>query len=423
MASSTTSNTSTSNKPIDIDSIRAQFPSLSRSHNGLPLIYLDGPAGTQVPLCVADRIHHAFINHSANRAGKFITSIEVDHVMDEAHQAAADLLHTTEPKSIAFGPNMTTLTLAFSRAIAKTWNPGDEILVSHLDHDANFTPWILAAQDAGATVKTIDIHPEDATLNLDSLQSLLSHKTKLVALTAASNAVGSLTDIPTIAKWVHDAGAELFVDAVHYAPHRRIDVQAWDCDFLVCSAYKFFGPHIGILYGKPNRMQELSPYKLRPSPNSIPGRWMTGTQNHPCIAGLTAAIDYIASLDPSNAPSRSQRLNHAFQWIQQVESERISQLLEGLGKLPHVKLYGIKNPQDTSRRAPTLAFQIHGLDSHAAAEKLAEQAICAWHGNYYALPLSTALKTEPQGMVRLGCMHYNTEEEIDRTLHAIAKLQ
>jgi cysteine desulfurase family protein (TIGR01976 family) len=318
---------------------------------------------------------------------------------------------------------MTTLTLAFSRALAKTWKPGDEVLVSSLDHDANFTPWILAARDAGAVVKVIDIHPEDATLNLDSLQSLLSEKTKLVALTAASNAVGSLTDIPTIAKWTHQVGAELFVDAVHYAPHRRIDVQAWDCDYLVCSGYKFFGPHIGILYGKPQRMQEICPYKLRPSPDSIPGRWMTGTQNHPCIAGLTAAIDYIASLDPLQAPSRSQRLDNAFNWIQHSESERIAQLLDGLNRIPHVKLYGIANPQETSRRAPTLAFVVQGLDSASVAQKLADQAICAWHGNYYALPLSTALKTEPQGMVRLGCMHYNTKEEIDRTLDAISKLK
>lgn len=409
--------------PVSLQAIRDQFPSLARTHNGLPLIYLDGPAGTQVPQCVADRVRDCFIHHSANRAGKFITSNEVDQIMDQAHEAAADLLQTPEPKSIAFGPNMTTLTLAFSRALAKTWKPGDEVLVSNLDHDANYTPWILAAKDAGAIVKVIDIHPEDATLNLDSLKSLLSDKTKLVALTAASNAVGSLTDIPTIAKWTHQAGAELFVDAVHYAPHRRIDVQAWDCDFLVCSGYKFFGPHIGILYGKPNRMQEICPYKLRPSPDSIPGRWMTGTQNHPCIAGLTAAIDYIASLDPLNAPTRSQRLDNAFNWIQHSESERIAQLLEGLNRIPHVKLYGIVNPHETSRRAPTLAFVVQGLDSASVAQKLADQAICAWHGNYYALPLSTALKTEPQGMVRLGCMHYNTKEEIDRTLEAISKLK
>lgn len=230
--------------------------------------------------------------------------------MDQAHRAAADLLQVDEPKSIAFGPNMTTLTLAFSRALARTWSPGDEILVSNLDHDANYTPWVLAAKDAGALVRTIAICPSDATLDMQSLESQLSPRTKLVAVTAASNAVGSLTDIPAIAKLVHRTGGELFVDAVHYAPHRRIDVQSWNCDYLVCSAYKFFGPHIGILYGRPERMQSLEPYKLRPSPDSIPGRWMTGTQNHACIAGLTAAIDYIASLadmEPNSTQDTSRR--------------------------------------------------------------------------------------------------------------------
>ncbi|MFN5185555.1 MAG: cysteine desulfurase-like protein [Planctomycetota bacterium] len=407
--------------------LRSLFPALGRLFGDKPLVYLDGPAGTQVPTSVAERICQCMIEHNANRAGKFITSIEVDQLMDDAHGAVADFLQVDNPKSIAFGPNMTSLTLSFSRALARTWRPGDEILVSNLDHDANYTPWVLAAKDAGAIVRTIAIRPEDATLDMESLESQLNSRTKLGAVTAASNAVGSLTDIPSIARMVHRVGAELFVDAVHYAPHRRIDIAKWDCDYLACSAYKFFGPHIGILYGKPERMQALEPYKLRPSPNTIPGRWMTGTQNHACIAGVTAAIDYIASIADEQAEnttgsSRRSRLDRAFAWIDEVETHLVQRLLEGLLDIQKVKVYGITDSQRSKHRAPTVAFCIEGIDSSQAATQLAEAGICAWHGNYYALPLTLALGTEPQGMVRLGCMHYNTIEEIDRTLHQIVRI-
>lgn len=406
---------------LDLDRIRSQFPSLSRMHGEQPMVYLDGPAGSQVPDCVARRVYEAMIHHNANRAGHFATSREVDQIMHEAHAAVADLLQANEPKSIAFGPNMTTLTLQFSRALARTWKAGDEVVVSRLDHDANFTPWVLAARDAGATVRTIEIRREDATLCMDSLREQLSLRTKLVAVTAASNAVGSLTDIPEIGRLVHGVGAELFVDAVHYAPHRRIDVEAWDCDYLVCSAYKFFAPHIGILYGKPERMQSLIPYKLCPAPETLPGRWMTGTQNHSCIAGVTAAIDYLAALSDlgSSNRSRRERLDDSFACIEQAETELISYLIRGLREIEEVTLYGIADAGRMRQRAPTVAFQIRGLDSGAVASQLGEQGICCWHGNYYAVPLTSALGTDPEGMVRIGCMHYNTATEIDRTLEAI----
>lgn len=407
--------------------IRNLFPALDRLHGARPLVYLDGPAGTQVPRSVADRIHECMIHHNANRAGKFITSGEVDDLMEQAHRTVADLLQVEDPSSIVFGPNMTTLTLAFSRALSRTWSPGDEVIVSKLDHDANYTPWVLAAKDAGVSVRTIELHAQDATLDLDSLESQLSSRTKLVALTAASNAVGSLTDIPAIATMVHKVGAELFVDAVHYAPHRRIDVRKWDCDYLVCSAYKFFGPHIGILYGRSERMQSLEPYKLRPSPDKIPGRWMTGTQNHACIAGVTAAVDYLASLasdmvlEPEKR-SRLELLDAAFEWIEHVETKLIERLILGLQRIRGVRIYGITDTQRFKFRAPTVAFCLDRFDSLAVATKLGQAGICAWHGNYYALPLTLALGTEPQGMVRLGCMHYNTFEEIDYTLEEISKL-
>lgn len=407
--------------------LRSLFPALARIHDGRPLVYLDGPAGTQVPTSVAQRVAQCMIEHNANRAGKFITSNEVDELMDQAHRAVADFLQVDAPKSIAFGPNMTSLTLSFSRALARTWSPGDEILVSNLDHDANYTPWVLAAKDAGVVVRTIAIAPQDATLDIESLESQLNSRTKLVAVTAASNAVGSLTDIPLIASLVHRVGAELFVDAVHYAPHRRIDITKWDCDYLVCSAYKFFGPHIGILYGRPERMQTLEPYKLRPSPNSIPGRWMTGTQNHACIAGVTSAIDYIASIaedhdQDDTDSSRRTRLDQAFEWIDSVETELIQHLLAGLQRIPGVRIYGITDPKRAKERAPTVAFCLDRMESAEVATRLAEVGICAWHGNYYALPLTLALGTEPHGMVRLGCMHYNTIEEIDRTIDAITNI-
>lgn len=409
---------------LDLDKIRSQFLSLSRVHLDRPMIYLDGPAGSQVPECVARCVYETMIHHNANRSGHFPTSREVDQIMHDAHVAASDFLQARDPSSVSFGPNMTTLTFQVSRALARTWGPGDEVVVSSLDHDANYTPWILAARDAGATVRTIDLCRADATLCMDSLRQQLSSKTKLVAVTAASNAVGSLTDIPEIARLTHAVGAELFVDAVHYAPHRRMDVETWDCDYLVCSGYKFFAPHIGILYGKPERMQMLVPYKLRPAPDAIPGRWMTGTQNHACIAGVTAAIDYLASLSTldSARDSRRLRLDDSFAQIQQSETVLILRLIDGLQRNPKITLYGITDVDRMDQRAPTVAFQVRGYDSSTVAAKLGERGICSWHGNYYALPLTTALGTEPDGMVRLGCMHYNTAAEIDRTLAAIEEL-
>ena len=338
--------------------------------------------------------------------------------MNHCHQVLCDFVGAASPESIAFGPNMTSLTLQFSRALAKEWRPGDRILVSSLDHDANFTPWVLAAKDVGAEVKVIRIRTSDATLDLASLDELLNERTRLVAVTAASNAVGSLTPIREIAKRVHSVGAELFVDAVHMAPHKSMDVTDWNCDYLVCSAYKFFGPHIGVLYGRKDRMQSLIPYKLRPAPDSLPGRWMTGTQNHACIAGAAAAVDYIASLSPIPADhqNRRERLIDAMSIISNYETELISKLLEGLLSIPRFKVFGITDPNRMSERAPTVSFQVAGATSIEVAQRLGDQGVFAWHGNYYALPLTESLGTEPAGMVRLGCMHYNTLEEVERTL-------
>jgi cysteine desulfurase family protein (TIGR01976 family) len=401
-----------------LDSIRAQFPSLARCINRKPAVYLDGPAGTQVPKRVVDSIANSMLHHNANRSGQFATSREVDAQMSHCHRVFADFLGAASPDSIAFGPNMTSLTLQFSRALAREWKPGDRILVSSLDHDANFTPWVLAAKDTGVEVKAIGVRTSDATLDLDSLSELLTERTRLVAVTAASNAVGSLTPIREIANRVHTVGAELFVDAVHLAPHRSIDVTELDCDFLVCSAYKFFGPHIGVLYGRTDRMNELTPYKLRPAPDSLPGKWMTGTQNHACIAGAAAAVDYIASLSPiaNNGSNRRLLILDAMKSISEYETKLVEQLIQGLADIPRIRTFGITERNRMSERAPTVSFQVDGRTAIDVAQYLGEEGVFAWHGNYYALPLTLALGTEPHGMVRLGCMHYNTPEEIDRTL-------
>ena len=413
-----------SNIECKIDSIRCQFPALSRIIDARPAVYLDGPAGTQVPKSVVDRIADCLLNHNANRSGNFVTSREVDLVMRQSHDVFADFLGATSSDSIVFGPNMTSLTFQFSRALSREWHPGDRILVSSLDHDANFTPWVLAARDAGVEVKTIGIRSFDATLDMQSLDEHLNDRTRLVAVTGASNAVGSLTPLKEISKRVHAVGAELYVDAVHLAPHRAIDVVDLDCDFLVCSAYKFFGPHIGVLYGRLNRLLEIEAYKLRPAPDDLPGRWMTGTQNHACIAGAAAAVEYVASLSSivDDGINRRARILDAMKVIGIYETQLISRLIRGLASIPGIKLFGIVESHRMNERAPTVSFQVEGRKSAEVAQFLGEHGVFSWDGNYYALPLTLALGTEPDGMVRLGCMHYNTTGEIDRTLELVKEI-
>ena len=413
-----------SNIECKIDSIRAQFPALSRIIDANPAVYLDGPAGTQVPESVVDRIKKCMLNHNANRSGNFATSREVDLLMRESHEVFADFLGAASSDSIVFGPNMTSLTFQFSRALSREWSPGDRILVSSLDHDANFTPWVLAARDAGVEVRTIGIRTSNATLDLQSLDEHLNDRTRLVAVTGASNAVGSLTPIKEISKRVHAVGAEIYVDAVHLAPHRAIDVIDLDCDYLVCSAYKFFGPHIGVLYGRLNRLLEIEAYKLRPAPDDLPGRWMTGTQNHACIAGAAAAVEYVASLSSiaDDGTNRRTRILDAMDAIGHYETKLISRLIAGLALIPGVKLFGIIESHRMDERAPTVSFQLEGKKSSEVAQLLGEHGVFSWDGNYYALPLTLALGTEPDGMIRLGCMHYNTIEEIDRTLALVREI-
>ena len=404
---------------------RAQYPALSRLVGGRPAVYLDGPAGSQVPRRVMDAISGYLAERNANHDGLFATSQESDAMLAQAHRAVADLVGAEDPATIAFGPNMTTLTFALSRALARTWKPGDEVVVTRLDHDANVTPWVLAARDAGATVRHVDIHREDCTLNLEDLRAKLSDRTRLVAVGCASNATGSVNPVQQICRWAQEVGALTFLDAVHYAPHALIDVQRFGCDFLACSAYKFFGPHVGAMWGKRSLLEELQPYKLRPAPDSLPGRWMTGTQNHEGIAGTLAAVDYLADLGRALAkdPARPRResLAVAYGAIGEYERDLASQLLEGLQRLSDVRIWGITDPARLHDRFPTVSITHARHTPTQLAKWLGERGVFVWQGNYYALPLTETLGLEPEGMVRIGLLHYNTPAEVEYLLELLGQ--
>jgi cysteine desulfurase family protein (TIGR01976 family) len=406
---------------FDVQAARSQFPALARPIDGRLPVFFDGAAGSQVPGRVIQAVGDYLATINANHGGVFATSRASDAMLDEAHWAAADLLGTDDPATTVFGANMTTLTLALSRAIGRTWRPGDRVIVTQLDHDANVSPWALAARDAGATVEHVGVRPDDCTLDLDHLRKLLSRPARLVAVGAASNAVGTINPLRQIADWAHEAGAELFVDAVHYAPHRLMDVSGWGCDYLVCSAYKFFGPHLGLLWGRREHLERLPAYKLRPAPDELPDRWMTGTQSHEAIAGALAAIDYLADLS-GTAGTRRERLAAAMSAIESYETQLVRGLLKGLARLPHWCVWGIQAADRLHDRVPTVAVRHDRLTAREVAEYLAEHGIFAWHGNFYALPLTEALGLEPEGLLRISLLHYNTAEEVERLLAALEEL-
>ncbi len=414
---------------LDVAACRRQFPALARNQDGRPVVFFDGPAGSQVPSRVIDAISGYLVECNANHGGLFATSRQSDALLDRAHAALADLLGANDPDTIVFGANMTTLTLALSRALAKTWKPGDEVLVTRLDHDANVSPWVLAARDAGATVRHVDIQKEDCTLDLAQLRSLLGARTRLVAVGCASNAVGTINPVAEITRWAHEVGAEVAVDAVHYAPHALLDVTAWNCDYLVCSAYKFFGPHLGVLWGRRARLAELPAYKVRPAPDSLPGRWMTGTQSHEAIAGAWAAVEYLVDVGRATLGTRAaaatqrEALVAAWQAIAAHERALLVRLLDLLDALPAVRVWGITDRRRLDERVPTISFTHAKHRPAEVAQHLASRGIFAWHGNYYALPLTEALGLEPDGMVRVGLLHYNTSEEVDRLGAALAELE
>jgi cysteine desulfurase family protein (TIGR01976 family) len=409
-----------------LDWIRGQFPALAQEVHGLPVIFLDGPGGTQVPRRVIDAVSDYLARSNANTHGGFATSRRTDETIAAARGAVADLLGC-DASEIIFGPNMTTLTFAFSRALGRELKPGDELVVTRLDHDANVAPW-RALEERGAVVRVVDIQEKDCTLDMADMARQLTPRTKLVAVAYASNAVGTINDVREIVRRAHAVGALVFVDAVHYVPHGSIDVRALDCDFLVCSPYKFFGPHMGALYGKRAHLTRLRPYKVRPATDTSPECWETGTQNHEGLAGVAAAIDYLAELGrrlASGAASASRRgaLLVVMEAIRRYERRLVERLVSGLLMLPGLTFYGIRDPARFDQRTPTVALRLAGYSPQEVASYLGERGMFTWAGNYYALSLTERLGVESSnGMLRIGLVHYNTVDEVDRVLEVLTKL-
>ena len=407
---------------FDVNRVRDQFPSLYRKVNGHSAVFFDGPAGTQVPQRVIDGISIYLLQRNANHGGLFITSQESDVMLEHARQMMADFMGARDPEEIVFGGNMTTITFHVSRAIGKTWKTGDEIILSESDHDANFTPWALAAADAGAVVKKIRVRPEDGTLDLDDYRSKLSSKTKLVAVGCASNATGTVHPVKEIASLAHEVGALVYLDAVHFAPHLAMKAEEWGCDFLVCSAYKFFGPHVGILWGKRSLLETLPAYKVRPASNLIPDRWMTGTPNMEGIAGTLAAVEYLADLgrhEAGGSLNHKEALDAAMKAIKNVERSLAERLVKGIEAKEGFRIWGVTDPARFDERVPTVSITHESEHPTSIAKRLGEAGIFVWHGNFYAQPLTEALGLEPRGMVRIGLVHYNTAEEVDRFLDVL----
>jgi cysteine desulfurase family protein (TIGR01976 family) len=411
----------TESKPLDVAWVRAQFPSLQLQVNGYPAAFLDGPAGTQVPKQVMDAVQSYFLNSNANTCGAFATSRSNDAIIASARAAMADFFNCDKDE-IVFGQNMTTITFALSRAIGRELNSGDEIVVSTLDHDANVAPW-RALGERGVVIRQVGIRESDCTLDLEDLKKKITAKTKLVAVGYASNAVGTINPVAEITKLAHAAGALMFIDAVHYAPHGPIDVRALDCDFLVCSPYKFFGPHMGTLYGKREHLLRFRPYKVRPAPDSLPDRWETGTQVQELIAGIGAAVDYLAELgrrcDPT-AKDRRSALLAAYCATRQHEMALLSRLVQGLLAIPGLRFFGISDPKQFHQRCSTVSLRLTNYTPTEIATFLGERGIFTWDGNYYALNLTERLGVEAiGGLLRIGLVHYNTLEEVDRLLAAL----
>ena len=423
---------------LDLSLLRKEFPALQETDGrGRPYVYFDGPGGTQVPQRVIEAMAGYFRTANANYGGQFITSRRNGETIDQARVAMADFLNAPSPQEIIFGANMTTLTFNLSRVIGRILQPGDEIVVTRLDHDANIAPW-MALKERGVEIKWADFNVEDCKINIDHLSSLITSKTKLVALGLASNAVGTINPIEPIAAMAHDAGAWLWVDAVHMAPHGPIDVQRLACDFLVCSAYKFFGPHVGILWGRLELLERLSAYKVRPSDPNPPYKFETGTLNQEGLAGVTACVDYMASVgrDHDNHPAlkdavglenykgRRKELKQAMNVIPAYERPLFAYLLAEIKNIPRIHVYGITNPDEFDERCPTLAFTKEGLTPQQIAADLGDQGIFVWDGNYYAISVTERLGLEDSGgMVRVGLTHYNTREEVDRLLDTLKRIK
>jgi cysteine desulfurase family protein (TIGR01976 family) len=401
--------------------VRADFPVFERRIGGRTIAFFDGPGGSQVPRPVGDAVRDYLLMHNANVHGFFATSEETDAVITRARQDMAAFLNAPSPSEIAFGANMTTLAFHLSRSLGREWEPEDEVIVSELDHQANVAPWRRMAEDRGMTVHVVPFSPETFTLDLDALERTLSPRTRLVAVGAASNAIGTVNDVARVAALARVAGALSFVDAVHYAPHRLPDVQAIGCDFLACSAYKFFGPHMGILWGRAEHLERLTPYKVPPASNQSPERWETGTLNHEGIAGTAAAVEWIASLDGDGAVGDLRAsLENAYVEIHHHETDMFAGLYAGLTAIPGVRVYG---PGPDEMRTPTAGFTIDGVSPDEAARRLGAEGVFVWNGDFYATTVCDALGlSDCGGLIRAGVAPYTSGDDVERLIDGVRRI-
>lgn len=413
MTNPTLFHTDTRSMFASLSEIRAQFPALERVHCGFPVAYFDGPGGSQVPRTVVESMTEYLYQHNANTHWAYPTSAETDAKIEQAREALADFLNAS-PAEIVFGANMTTLAFQLSRALGRQFAPGDEIIITELDHHANVAPWQALEQEKGVVLRTVRMTPQTGELDWQDFTKLLNTRTRLVAIGAASNALGTITDVRRAAELAHEVGAFIFVDAVHYAPHQLIDVRSLDCDFLACSAYKFYGPHVGILYCKRELLESLDFPKLLPAPDTAPERAETGTQNHEGIVGAAAAVDFLASL--SAGDSRRQRLINTFTHLHTQSVPLTAQLWEGLSRISEVTLYG---PAPDKARTPTVSFTVRDVASTEVARRLAERGLFLSHGDFYAATVIERLGQTGEGLVRAGCACYTTSEEVERLLEAL----
>ena len=396
--------------------LRRQFPGLERKHRNQPVAYFDGPGGTQVPSRVVDAMTDYLLHHNANTHWSFPSSQETDGVIAEARAALADFLKSS-PDEIVFGANMTTLTFHLARALGRQYQPGDEILTTELDHHANISPWRALGKERGVVVRQVRMIPATGQVDWHDLKRQLTQRTRLLAIGAASNALGTVTDVKQAAQLAHAAGAQVFVDAVHYAPHELVDVREMECDFLACSAYKFYGPHLGILYGRHNLLAELDFPKLEPAPNDPPERAETGTQNHEGIAGVAAAVDFLASLAPGR--SRRERLQAGFEQLHERGALLVRGMWEGLNAIAGVTTYG---PSPEHPRTPTVAFSVAGVPAGEVAVRLAAKAVFVSHGDFYAATVVDRLGLARDGLVRAGCACYTSEDEVERLVDGVGEI-
>lgn len=399
-----------------VDAIREHFPALERRHDGRWVAYFDGPGGTQVPRVVTDAMTDYLLHHNANTHWEYPTSVETDAAIARARRTLADLLNARDDE-IVFGQNMTTLTFHVARAIGRRLGPGDEIVVTELDHHANVAPWRALVPERGVTVRTARMDPASGQLDWDDLERSIGPRTRVVAVGAASNALGTITDVRRATRLAHAVGALAFVDAVHYAPHQLVDVREIGCDFLACSAYKFYGPHIGVLYGIGERILELDAPKLDPAPDTAPERLETGTQSHEAIIGAAAAVDFLASLGAGE--TRRARLASAFAVLHERGAALVARMWDGLRAIPGVRVFG---PPPSAPRTPTISFAVDGLSSTAVAQRLADRALFASNGDFYAATVIERIGMAPEGVVRAGCACYTTADEVDRLVESVGAI-